>query len=245
MRAKEFTINESVNLFEINMSPSSLRQLASGIDARAGMEFEMIVPNVAGGDNSKADYEPDYGEDERAISIQQVVDFFDAGEDNTRRQLAHLNQNLIEDYQYWLDNNFDPSDSEIIDGIIDFIDDTDVRYVLELPDDAEISKGDYREAAGIIRIDKSGEYHRYYDDVMDSLRDDWYSDDREEEFLRDTNPFMTDIEQNYDISWPYYTTSYDGSGQDISEVASNFEAAIGRPVDYSESYHSTIREPNT
>ncbi|CAB4129805.1 Putative amidoligase enzyme [uncultured Caudovirales phage] len=43
MRAKEF-ITKNVNLFEINMSPGSLRQLASGIDAQAGMEFEMIVP---------------------------------------------------------------------------------------------------------------------------------------------------------------------------------------------------------
>ena len=43
MKAHEF-ITESVNLFEINMSPSSLQQLASGIDAQAGMEFEMIVP---------------------------------------------------------------------------------------------------------------------------------------------------------------------------------------------------------
>ena len=42
MRAQEF-ITESVNLFEVNMSPGSLRQLASSIDARAGMEFEMIV----------------------------------------------------------------------------------------------------------------------------------------------------------------------------------------------------------
>ena len=44
MRAKEI-IKENVNLFEINMSPGSLRQLASGIDARSGMEFEMFVPN--------------------------------------------------------------------------------------------------------------------------------------------------------------------------------------------------------
>ena len=45
MRAQEF-ITEAVNLFEINMSPRSLRQLASGIDAQVGMEFEMIVPTT-------------------------------------------------------------------------------------------------------------------------------------------------------------------------------------------------------
>ena len=34
---------EEQTLLEVNMSPSALRLMASKIDARAGMEFEIIV----------------------------------------------------------------------------------------------------------------------------------------------------------------------------------------------------------
>ena len=46
MRFNDIKPLEESELFEINMSPSSLQKLASQIDARAGMEFEMIVPDV-------------------------------------------------------------------------------------------------------------------------------------------------------------------------------------------------------
>ena len=35
-------------LSEINMSPASLKSLANSINAQAGMEFEMCVPNEIG-----------------------------------------------------------------------------------------------------------------------------------------------------------------------------------------------------
>jgi len=43
-------------LDEINMSPSSLKQLASAIKARAGMEFEMIVPGASTGEDDEHRY---------------------------------------------------------------------------------------------------------------------------------------------------------------------------------------------
>jgi hypothetical protein len=56
-------ITEAEQLDEINMGGKSLRKLSKSIDALAGMEFEMIVPNVEGGDYS-GDEEPDYDSDE-------------------------------------------------------------------------------------------------------------------------------------------------------------------------------------
>ena len=70
MRAKDF-INEE-NIFEINMSPTSLKSLAADIDARAGMEFEMIVPNV---ENTEGDLEPDYDQDERCNDFDDIKNF--------------------------------------------------------------------------------------------------------------------------------------------------------------------------
>ena len=40
-------LNE-MQLDEVSMRPSTLRQLVKDIGARAGMEFEMIVPDVGG-----------------------------------------------------------------------------------------------------------------------------------------------------------------------------------------------------
>lgn len=45
MRYKEFRIDED-ELFEIKMSPSSLKKLAADVDATVGIEFEMIVPPI-------------------------------------------------------------------------------------------------------------------------------------------------------------------------------------------------------
>ena len=77
------------DLFEIRMSPSSLRQLASQIDARAGMEFEMIVPDAQGDDD---ELEPDYDQDQRCRSIEDAVEFFYDGDFNSRSEIgrAHV-----------------------------------------------------------------------------------------------------------------------------------------------------------
>ena len=66
---------EAQQLMEINMSPSSLRQLAAAIDAKAGMEFEMIVPDSADSDDDD-EQEPDYDQDESCSDIQEIYDFF-------------------------------------------------------------------------------------------------------------------------------------------------------------------------
>ncbi len=95
----ESTINEQ-QLDEINMSPTSLRQLAAGINAKAGMEFEMIVPNVA--NDEDGDYEADYDMDERVHSISQIIDFFEGGDSpNSRRELDRLSDQLYDAFYEW------------------------------------------------------------------------------------------------------------------------------------------------
>lgn len=96
---KESVVNEQ-QLDEINMSPSGLRQLAASINAKAGMEFEMIVPNISDPDNS--DYEADYAMDERAHSISQIIDFFESGDSpNGQRELSRLRDQMYEAFYEW------------------------------------------------------------------------------------------------------------------------------------------------
>src|SRR5210317_166158 len=83
-RITESKIQEDEDLFEINMSPSNLEKLAGEINARAGMEFEMIVPNVQ--DEDEGNWEPDYDQDQRSRSFSDIKDFFYDGDHNSRRE---------------------------------------------------------------------------------------------------------------------------------------------------------------
>lgn len=117
MRALEF-------LQEVAMNPNSLRREAAKINAQAGMEFEMYVPNASEPDD---DYEsePDYEMDESANDIDDIIQFFSGGDGyNDRRDLRTLREELEEAYRAasrqeahtqaveWLNNNpdaFDPA----------------------------------------------------------------------------------------------------------------------------------------
>jgi hypothetical protein len=64
-------------LFEVAMNPSSLKKLAAAIPGvQVGMEFEMVVPDAQSEDEDEFEYEPDYGRDERATDIDDIVRFF-------------------------------------------------------------------------------------------------------------------------------------------------------------------------
>jgi hypothetical protein len=89
-------------LNEINMSPSGLRRAAAEIGAKAGMEFEMIVPGAAEGEEDDDYQEPDMDSDESISSIQEAYDFFYDGDFNGRRDVENLRDKMTEDYQEWL-----------------------------------------------------------------------------------------------------------------------------------------------
>lgn len=108
-------------LDEINMSPTSLRQLASKITARAGMEFEMIVPGASNGDDDD-EQEPNYDEDQRTRSFSDIEEFFNDGDYNSRNEVRRLIEKLQEAYFEWESEKIDSdwsSDGE--DYIRDYI----------------------------------------------------------------------------------------------------------------------------
>ena len=98
MRARDFLTLDSTLLNEVKMSPVYLKQLAKGIDAAAGMEFEMIVPNVSG---NEGESEPNYDEDRRTDSIDDVLDFFDDGNWNGPHEITRLKNTLKDEYGEW------------------------------------------------------------------------------------------------------------------------------------------------
>ena len=104
MRYREFKLDEQ-RLNEVKMSLGRLRAEVAKIDARAGMEFEMVVPSAASDED--AEWEPDYDQDTRPSDIDDIMNFFsaesDVGEVNSRRDLQRLREELEQDYFEWSD----------------------------------------------------------------------------------------------------------------------------------------------
>jgi hypothetical protein len=102
-------IMEDVELDEVNMSPGALEKFAASKEAqgiRAGFEAELIFRDTQGDDEDDQDMEPDYDMDERAYSIQQVIEFFsndDWGYGLSARQIRSLEDELDETYMNWRD----------------------------------------------------------------------------------------------------------------------------------------------
>ena len=102
-----YNVNESEELDEVKMSPSALKKFADSPAAKdilVGFEAEMIVPDV-GSMDTEPEWEADYDQDERASSVQQVIDFFNSGEFGGlgRREEAELEESLSDLYLEWQD----------------------------------------------------------------------------------------------------------------------------------------------
>jgi hypothetical protein len=242
MRFNDIKLFEESELFEINMSPSSLEKLASKIDARAGMEFEMVVPNAMGGDD-EGDFEPDYDHDERTRSWSNIEDFFTGGDGvNSPRTVQEAMQRIQDEfYEYANEQADEEFDEYAEDYVFDYVKNNaaedEVRSELNLPDDHDIGRDEYEEFATKCVQDQNS----YYDQARQEHLDDFIGNSDEENWLRRNYPMMSDIEDTTGLSWPYYTSGSD-SDINVDAIGDEFSQAIGKPVNTSQSYHGGRRE---
>ena len=249
MRYKQIKPISKQTLTEVNMSPTSLRQLASKINARAGMEFEMIVPNVKidGGDDFES--EPDYEYDERTGSIRNIRDFFHDGDHNSRRDVDKLVEELEQEFYEWqqehLDEAWEHSGFEYL-----------LKYLKENLSDDEVcdelgieanEDGDYPEIGSeeYAKLAQKSyeENNSYYDNAREEFDEEYREDHDDSEWLNAVDyDYMSNIKDNFDINWPYWT---EYQGNDVKNIADDFSGAIGRPVNHSTSYHGASREEGT
>ena len=239
------TITEAEQLDEINMSPRALNKATKSIDALAGMEFEMIVPNVEGGDYD-GNEEPDYDSDEGTYSIQGIVDFFDDGDYNSRSDIRSLRERLYNDYQEWLDTKISTAwDDEGFDFFTDWvannIDGADINDWFKRDADHDITKSDVLDYANHLWGQDSSAKTDAYDEFRDDQMED--SEFDQAHWLDDEGlGLMSDIEDNYGISWPHWRYSGGGGVYSIESVADSFKQAIGRPVEWGDDYHNVDRD---
>jgi hypothetical protein len=236
---QEFELFEQQDLFEIRMSTSSLRQEAAKTGALAGMEFEMIVPNVQG-DPGDFESEPDYERDERCRSIEDAVQFFYDGDFNGRRDVERMREKMQEDYLEWLDEKIESewdNDGEeyIQEWVAHNVDEDEWN-----PDGLEGS--DRQEALEEFAVNVHADpMSDYYKQARDEFREERQDGWDESDWLDDADlDRMTGVHDAYDISWPYYTEPGDEYGEaEISDVAQDFQDSIGRDTYAADSYHSS------
>ena len=236
------SIKEDQDLLEINMSPTNLKKLAAETGALAGMEFEMIVPGADSGDEN--DPEPDYDQDERCRSIEDAVQFFFDGDYNGRRDVERLRERMQQDYFEWLDdkirNDYDSDGQDFIrEWVGNNVDESEWN-----PDDLEgtARTESLEEFADIVQGDPNNDYYQQaYDEYREENQDSY---DESDWLDAEDLDLMSGVENAYEISWPHWAGS-SGQGASIESVADEFREAIGRKVNWSDSYHGGKREPNT
>lgn len=246
-------------LFEVEMSPSNLKRLASQVDARVGMEFEMIVPDVDDEDYEDQEPEEDYERDERADDIDDIVNFFSSDDDymgqvNDPSSIREMEEELREKfYEYineeirrmWVDGD---GKQYFADWVRENVDPEEVADFAETPEDLfgerNPSKEDYVEFIEQQWDEEGSYYDDAYEAFADEKRDE--GDFSERDFLRDIGiEDMSDVNRNIRgyISWPFYHTPYNeyGGGESIEAVGDEFSDAIGKRVYSSTSYHGARR----
>jgi len=238
----EFT-EEQDTLFEITMSPSSLKKLSAQTGALAGMEFEMCVPGA--GDEDDGDQEPDYDFDQRCRSIQDARDFFHDGDWNGRRDVENMSDRMQNDYAEWLHERIDrdfvnESEYLISEWIANNVDESEWN-----PDDLE---GEARQEAldefvTNIDADPSSDV---YQQVLDEYREENQDSYDESDWLdAEDLDLMSGVENAYSINWPHWRST-GGGERSIEDVADSFRDAVGRPILASTSYHSgRVERPST
>ena len=254
MRFKEIRPLAEQQLDEIAMNPTSLQKLAAEIDARAGMEFEMYVPD-AEGDPDDYDQEPDYEYNERAYNISQIADFFHDNDYNGRRQIQEFKSRMEESYFEWRDNKvselWDEDGFEFyVTWVANNIDEDTIKEWLgkvagqDLNDDYTPGKQDILDYANYLW----GEDDSSKTDAYDEFREEHEGDYSDEDWLDDEGINDMDDAMRYygdgDITWPHWTDHRSGGTVSIDVVAEGFSDAVGKPCKPGGSYHSVKQRPD-
>ena len=259
---QEFALLEDEYLSEIKMTPSNLRQLAAQTGAMAGMEFEMIVPDV-GAAEVEPDMEPDYDYDERSRSFGDIRAFFYDGDYNGRRDVDNLIEELAGEYEEWKqEQTAEAWESDGRDYIYDYITVNDLfdrdeampqarDEIIDANPDLPQESEDFSNLL-TARLDEmerefaAQEFEdrgRIYDQAFEAFAEEQNEDYDEGSFLDDKYPRMINVQGGFDIQWPYwYDLNADNDGADIDQVADEFSSYMGKPVNASRQYHGGRRE---
>lgn len=251
MRAKDFLLSSTSSLFEVKMSPTNLTKLASKIDAKVGIEFEMIIPDVYVRDED--DYpENDMSENRRVSSISDIIDFFGEGDENTGYELSKLEDALRDDYDSKLENI--TKDKWNKDGeeyfkiwVRENVPDYEVANRLEIEyedeDKIELTKEQWDEFTKEEWLDETYNHDKAYEEFKENLID---HEIEEDDVLKEMGiEWMEDVYDSYDIAWPYKEWMGDDPDYVFSQFADDLKNYVNYDVEYSTGYHSIYKSDDS
>ena len=236
-------------LNEVRMASSNLKQFVNSPEAQgmqAGFEAELVFTGLGDGEEYEPDWEPDYDQDERAHSIENIIDFFQSGDfaDLSNAAANRIREQMQNDYMEWLDEKMrDDWDEDRDDYVYKWIknneavEDLSNDEIQELRDQAVEEQNDSYQSA----------MEEYYDDWRDSTSLD------ESDWLRDTGiRNMSDAQNTYDMMWPHYHDTNEGYGgngefnvENARRLADSLSETLGVETTVSSGYHSAHRDTET
>lgn len=235
-----------IPLFEVNMSPSGLRKAISQIKgAKAGIEFEMYVPNLPNfGNNEEMGAELDFSEDRIPHSIDEVCEWFaggNGGDGNTWAKLRELRTSLKQEYKEFCNGVF--NEEWEINGR-DWI-------AMFQASTADISVDDLSLAAKQLG-DRAWAYHNseskssvgarnLYRNARHRVRDDLFEEPSEKEWFAMLEDKLSYFGRKYNLEWTYYENG-SSTQRKMDSLANEFSGMIGRPVEVSNTYHGDRTE---
>ena len=243
-----YNVAESIEqLDEVRMAPSNLQQWANSPEAegiRAGFEAELIFRDTTNNGDSDYEMEPDYDQDERCRSIQQVIDFFQNGEYGglSDRQQSRLQDELDEAYFEWFDDEmhkaFRDEAEDLIKKVLvdenDWDEDNEIQKqlaLLDLTDDEMNAIIQAGERAPKFTSSKEqilyAETNPLYDQYLDAQKD---AEDLLDELVQDS---INSQDKFYDVALEDFRDGFyldDDSGffddtgnRWMSDIATNFD----------------------
>jgi hypothetical protein len=211
----------------------------------------------------------DYGyglSDRQADRLRDQLDeaYFEWRDDQIIREFDQVSEDLVR--EAWLNDR--PINERILSALVDGIglDDAEADKILAIGDKAprftkssdqtaykEANPGydKYLEAVDIADaiLDEEVEasidrQDGYYDQALDAFRDGYDGDDSG--FFNDLGwRWMSDIMNEFNLDWPYYTGGGGNGGtREWSEIARDLEQVTGMPVEVGYGYHSKKRVPD-
>lgn len=255
---KQVNLNEAMDLFEFKASPGALKSLAAGIDATVGIEFEMMYPGV---ESEDGELEPDYSEDSRVYSIEDMIEFYNDNDElglNHPRDLRRLEALLDGEFADWISqravDEFESSGDieELVTAVVEYENPMEqwIGAWLEDNADEDLDEDEQREAAEDAYKEfieeEVGHAIRQRDESYDVAKDEWIDEwlsstslDTEDFLNEEYNVHnMSDAESNFGVlTWPIMRAT--GSIA-LEEVAESISDALGKPVELRGGYDTYV-----
>ena len=254
---------------EVKTTPGTLSKFGSSSAAQqvvAGFEAEMIFAGALG--LTEPEVEPDYSENPRAESINQIIEFFQYDGNMSSREAERERIRLEEEYTEYTDNHFQEYVNEhILDAVKQAIegelDPTEAfehnlasyglnQHDIEKAMRERFDNQQYQRAYQDFNFNihtlaemSVKDKNDYYDVARDQLEES-YEYPSESEWLDEIEVNrMSDAEDRWNFTWPMYQYNYpaeEGFNYQVSEdLATSLQRVLGQKVQASTSYHGVNR----